>query len=150
MKALTTIFPGIKLRGCHFHFTQCLWRKIQDVGLASVYKQNEDIRMHVRKCGSMAYLPLDKIDDAWLIIQSTAPDDVKLTEFNDYFVENWLDSATISKEMWNCHDEKHRTNNIVEGWNHKFKTLNVIYAALLTKAGAASGGQITRKQHPRT
>ncbi|XP_022172471.1 uncharacterized protein LOC111035242 [Myzus persicae] len=71
----------------------------------------------------MAYLPLDKIDDAWLIIQSNAPDDVKLAEFNDYFVENWLDSATISKEMWNCHNEKHRTNNIVEGWNHKFKTL---------------------------
>jgi len=123
INALTTIFPKIKLRGCHFHFTQCLWRKIQDVGLASVYKQNEDIRMHVRKCGAMAYLPLDKIDDAWLIIQSNAPDDVKLSEFNDYFVENWLDSATISKEMWNCYNENHRTNNIVEGWNHKFKTL---------------------------
>ncbi|KAE9521932.1 hypothetical protein AGLY_017666 [Aphis glycines] len=48
INALTTIFPGIKLH----------------VGLASVYKQNEDIQMHVRKCGSMAYLPLDIIDDA--------------------------------------------------------------------------------------
>jgi len=25
--------------------------------------------------------------------------------------------------MWNCHNENHRTNNIVEGWNHTFKTL---------------------------
>jgi len=40
MNALTTIFPEIKLRECHFDFTQCLWRKFQDVGLASVYKQN--------------------------------------------------------------------------------------------------------------
>jgi len=123
INALQTIFPQVELRGCHFHFTQCLWRKIQDVGLASVYKKNEDVRMHVRKCGAMAYLPLDKIDDAWLTIQSNAPDDEKLAEFNDYFVENWLDSATISKEMWNCNHEKHRTNNIAEGWNHKLKTL---------------------------
>lgn len=58
-----------------------------------------------------------------LIIQSTAPDDMQLNEFNDYLVENWFDSSTISKEMWNFHNKKHQTNNIVEEWNHKFKTL---------------------------
>jgi len=123
INALRTIFPQIQLHGCHFHFTQCLWRKIQNVGLASVYKKNEDVQMHVRKCGAMAYLPLDKIDEAWLIIQSNAPDDEKLNEFNNYFVENWLDSTTFSKKMWNCHHEKYRTNNIIKVWNHKFKTM---------------------------
>ena len=23
-------FPGIVVKGCHFHFTQSIWRKIQD------------------------------------------------------------------------------------------------------------------------
>lgn len=54
----------------------------------------------------MAYLTIDKIYDDWLLIQSNTPDDDNIAEFNDYFVENWIDSATISKEMWNCHQKK--------------------------------------------
>ena len=30
-------FQGNHLRGCHFHYTQCIWRKIQKLGLSPVY-----------------------------------------------------------------------------------------------------------------
>lgn len=34
--AASTIFPNIELKGCNFHYGQCLWRRIQGLGLASV------------------------------------------------------------------------------------------------------------------
>ncbi|XP_035210026.1 uncharacterized protein LOC118184461 [Stegodyphus dumicola] len=37
-------FPTSTISGCNFHFNQCLWRKIQEVGLVKEYKENEDIR----------------------------------------------------------------------------------------------------------
>lgn len=28
-----TSFPGITIKGCFFHFTQCIWRKVQNTGM---------------------------------------------------------------------------------------------------------------------
>ncbi|CAC5365140.1 unnamed protein product [Mytilus coruscus] len=41
--ATGTVFPGVTLKGCFFHFTQCIWRKAQKCGPQSYYKENEDI-----------------------------------------------------------------------------------------------------------
>ncbi|KAI6650050.1 hypothetical protein LOD99_6265 [Oopsacas minuta] len=35
-------FQGIHLRGCHFHYTQCIWRKIQKLSLSTVNHNNAD------------------------------------------------------------------------------------------------------------
>ena len=43
--AFTEEFPGIEVKGCHFHFTQAIWRRIQEIGLITVYKENEVLRM---------------------------------------------------------------------------------------------------------
>ena len=40
MNAYEEVFPGITIKGCHFHMTQSLWRKIQELGLATEYKEN--------------------------------------------------------------------------------------------------------------
>lgn len=66
----------------------------------------------------MAYLPLDKVDDAWHIIQSNAPDYEKLVEYIDYFVENRPSPPLFLMKCGIVTKKKHRTNNIVEGWNH--------------------------------
>lgn len=36
--AIREAFPAALIKGCNFHFTQALWRKVQRVGLASSYK----------------------------------------------------------------------------------------------------------------
>ena len=37
--AFTEEFPGVNLKGCHFHFTQAIWRRIQELDLATAYKE---------------------------------------------------------------------------------------------------------------
>ena len=42
VQSLSLAFPGAALRGCHFHFTQCLWRKVQKLGLAEDYREKDE------------------------------------------------------------------------------------------------------------
>ncbi|KAL5013008.1 hypothetical protein ScPMuIL_011559 [Solemya velum] len=42
--AATQVFPGINIKGCFFHYTQCIWRNAQKHGLQVPYKDNDDIR----------------------------------------------------------------------------------------------------------
>ena len=35
-----TTLPDVTLRGCSFHWSQCVWKRIQDEGLAPAYRQN--------------------------------------------------------------------------------------------------------------
>jgi hypothetical protein len=34
MNAFSSIFPSIKVNACFFHYSQSLWRKIQELGLS--------------------------------------------------------------------------------------------------------------------
>lgn len=112
-------FPQAVISGCSFHFHQCLWRKIQNLGLAESYKEDEQVRLVCRMCAALTYLPLEKIEEGWIQIMEIVPQNAKLTEFLDYFVEQWLDNSSIPTELWNVYGQRHRTNNVVEGWNCK-------------------------------
>ncbi|XP_055956217.1 uncharacterized protein LOC130012399 [Patella vulgata] len=41
--AIRKVFPGMKLKGCVFHWKQCVWRKVQGVGLAGTYYERKTI-----------------------------------------------------------------------------------------------------------
>ena len=78
IQALKSIFPSCKISGCFYHFTQYLWKKIQELGLAVDYKNNEEVR---RMCTSLALIPVDNVEDGWLCIKETAPQKIKLLTF---------------------------------------------------------------------
>lgn len=119
IKAIEEVFPRVQVQGCFFHLSQSIWRKVQEIGLSGMYKTSQEIRNTIRQCAALAFLKPEKVEDGWLHIHSTAPDNEKLIEFFYYFVEQWLENVHIPIEMWNCHGKRHRTNNSVEGWNHK-------------------------------
>ena len=121
--ALQTVFPGAQISGCNFHFNQAIWRRVQNLGMVEDYKNDANVRLTVRMCASLAFLPPQDVDDGWLHIMSSTPENRSLTNFLDYFTEQWLENSTISKDMWNCHSDRYRSNNILEGWNHRFNTL---------------------------
>jgi hypothetical protein len=37
---------GVQIKGCFFHLCRSMWRKIQQLGLSSVYKNDKNIKMN--------------------------------------------------------------------------------------------------------
>ena len=40
-RAAEHVFPAVELKGCAFHFTQAIWRKIQEFGLQASYTSDD-------------------------------------------------------------------------------------------------------------
>lgn len=123
ISAMKEVFPTVEVKGCYFHMKKCLWRKVQDLGLTQDYKGNEEVRTLIKMCASLAFLKPDSVIDGWLEIYSQKPENDKLTEFFDYFIEHWMESEQNDIQQWNCYNRRHRTTNSVEGWNNKLNSM---------------------------
>lgn len=119
INALRSVNRTTKISGCNFHFMQCLWRKIQEIGLAREYRENEEIKRFCRMCGALSLIPLEFVVDGWLAIFGEAPESDKLRQFADYFIDQWLDNDKMNIDVWNVSKQRHRTNNVVEGWHRR-------------------------------
>jgi len=124
IQAIKDVFPNTQISGCNYHFNQSLWRKVQNIGLVDEYRDNEDIRLNIRMCSALALIPLQDIDEGWLIIMESSPNNEKLKLFHDYVVEQWLENEIMSKNIWNCNQKRHRTNNVVEGLEQQIEQTN--------------------------
>lgn len=118
IQSFRNTFPSAKLTGCNFHFNQCLWRKIQELGMVKMFKDDDEIREHVKMCAALAHIPTEFSDSGWLQIMENSPLNSKVEQFNDYFVEQWLENDIV-KDMWVCYGERHRTTNSLEGWHSR-------------------------------
>ncbi|KAG7171033.1 putative Inosine-5'-monophosphate dehydrogenase 1b-like 10, partial [Homarus americanus] len=47
--------------GCFYHLTQASWRKIQEFGLVTIYKDSENVKLFCGLVESLALLPLEDI-----------------------------------------------------------------------------------------
>ena len=63
-------FPGIVVKGCHFHFTQSIWNKIQEIGLVTVYKEDKVFRTWLQKFKSLVFVPIDLVQKAFNFLVS--------------------------------------------------------------------------------
>ncbi|XP_041372706.1 uncharacterized protein LOC121385978 [Gigantopelta aegis] len=121
--AVQTVFPTTQLRGCFFHYTQCIWRRTQKVGLATEYSENDEIQKVVRRASTLPMVPLDKIEDVWADTIADSPQGAQVTQLMDYVTNTWIEGP-LSPEMWNHFgNDSHRTNNHLEGWYHKINKI---------------------------
>ena len=116
ISAVKEEFVTADVKGCNFHFNQALWRKVQQLGMTQAYRDNKEIRDHVKMVAALAHVPIEYVSEGWLSIMESTPQDEALTEFYDYFVDSWMDK----EEIWVCSGERHRTTNSVEGWHNRF------------------------------
>ena len=65
-------FPNVKMIGCFFHFGQCLYRKIVEVGLKSQYDCDSELRTWFKGMVCLALVPEDEVDAAyWLLVDES-------------------------------------------------------------------------------
>ena len=56
-KAVTAVFLDVSVSGCLFHWSQSMWRKTQDLGLAVAYREKGPIQSFIRKLFALPCLP---------------------------------------------------------------------------------------------
>jgi hypothetical protein len=95
--------------------TQAVYRRVQNLGLSTIYVNDIDIRTSVRKLMALALLPVDKVQIAFDNLRTNSSENVKETlhQLFLYFDNYWMQEIPLLR--WNAHGLQHRTNNICEG-----------------------------------
>ena len=61
-RAATAVFTQTRLFGFNFHWTQAVWRKVQELGLQASYRDDDAIQRSIcRKVMALPFLPPDHI-----------------------------------------------------------------------------------------
>ena len=67
IRAIREVFPGSRIRGCLFHFSQALWRKLQDPGLTASYMEDKAFNQMVPRAAALPLVPPHQVDDVWMM-----------------------------------------------------------------------------------
>ena len=89
-RAIPHVFPDVLIQGCSFHWAQCIWRKIQEIGLAPAYKSDNATYKLCRQFLALPYLPKEHIPTMFenLVTKATTP---LLIELVTYIRLNWIE-----------------------------------------------------------
>jgi len=113
---LGVMMPWVALRGCAFHWRQCIFRKIQALGLYTSYLHDEATHNYCQLLMALPFLPAEHISAMFSYLENKAatPPLVALTQ---YIASNWIASTVWPPEVWSVFMEPVRTNNDVEGYH---------------------------------
>jgi len=118
-KAVEIVMPGVRHRGCVFHWSQAVWRQMQKVsGLIAQYKRHGDAYRALRLVFALPFLPAENIVAAFSSMTA------KLEEFGfrkvvKYIHKAWIVSNRWPPRTWSVFNQAIRTNNDLEGWHHR-------------------------------
>lgn len=121
--ALRRIFPLSNIRGCLFHFAQCIWQKLSELGFKTLYNNCQHFETLVNYMVAIALVPPDMMHNAWnIILQEARRTNTDITSLLQYFYRTWLvnEHQLFNINTWNhWSNQGPRTNNNVESFHSK-------------------------------
>ena len=117
-QACRSVFPSASLHGCFFHWSQAIWRKVQDLGLQSAYRNDPIVRDSVRHLLGLPFLPYWFIPRTFRFLSNLA-NTGELARLFRYVNETWVEGNEWRPQHWSVFDRDIRTNNDLEGWHHR-------------------------------
>lgn len=133
INAFQNQFPNVANRGCFFHLGQCVWRRVQALGLQGTYETDPAFALKVRMIWSLAYVPIPDVVNAFEVLSENVP--LEMQPILDYFEDTWIGRERRGRRgiplfpipLWNCFAAAvgglPKTNNGVEGWHRGFSEL---------------------------
>jgi len=64
LNAIRIVFSDASISGCYFYFRQAIWRRIQKLGLVTLYNNDILFRNFVEMLSGIALVPVNDIDSA--------------------------------------------------------------------------------------
>ena len=137
MNSARNVFVGVNVKGCFFHLSQNIWKKIQQNGLAVLYENDDEFSILMRMIAALAFVPEVDVPQAFYDVENEIRNnynnnngiDVVIDYFEDTYVGRQRRGRPRANPMfplniWNMNartqDELPRTNNHVEGWHRRF------------------------------
>ena len=130
------VFQDARISFCFFHFQQCHWRKIQELGHQTDFGTDIQFALKVKRFSALAFLPLFHVFRAFDLLYNDVIEDPRFEEFTTYFESTFIGQIgrnasrrlpRFPPERWsqyeNITNDINRTNNRVEGWNNRAKNL---------------------------
>ena len=111
------LLPSVSLKGCLFHWTQALWRKVQELGLEPPYRNDSRTYKYIRKLMALPFLPAARILPEFQRLKDGART-ASLEALVQYVENNWISSTVWPPAAWSVYMLPIRTNNDVEGWHN--------------------------------
>ena len=96
--------------GCHFHYSQSLYKQVQQLGLSKAYLEDENVRLSCRSAMALAFVPVQLVEQAVQVLEDESPPEME--DFFKYFRYQWL--TRVPPKYWNVSKLEFRTNNICE------------------------------------
>ena len=95
------IFPEATIYACFFHFGQCLWRKIQALGLQTWYNERDNAFI-IKQIQALAFVPPCDVCALFNKLMESFDEETDeiLGEFLQYFEATWLDIIPSGRK-WN-------------------------------------------------
>ncbi|CAG0883201.1 unnamed protein product [Cyprideis torosa] len=134
--AFENVFPDARLRFCYFHFTQSMWRKAQDSGVAARYMRTpeQELRAQFHAILAIAFVPVADVRTALTKLRSACVEDLDdvLDLLEDYYIlgrrrGRGRGAVRFPPNTWNVYEATAtgvpRTNNSAEAWNRRWTVL---------------------------
>lgn len=135
-KTFHKMFPQCRLKGCLFHFSDCVWRHVQEFGLQKLYSEDIAFMSSVKMLIALSFVPSEDVIYAYEILISSryfVQNEELFNNLLNYFENTWIGSKRRNNDrkkplfdidMWNNFNDVinnlPRTNNAVEGWHNAF------------------------------
>ncbi|XP_046569428.1 uncharacterized protein LOC124277747 [Haliotis rubra] len=88
--AVSSVFPGVTMKGCFFHYSQAVWNNVQKYGLSHRFADDPSVTQLVRHAIALLLEPLDKVSDMWLYALDSSPADPSTERFGDCVTTYWV------------------------------------------------------------
>ncbi|XP_061725263.1 uncharacterized protein LOC133531149 [Cydia pomonella] len=112
INACKAVFPNVRLTGCYFHFSRAVRKNARKFKANTTAESREIIEM----CANLSLLPETEINNCWLNIIEIAPGTDEMELFIGYMQRQWI---RLGPSMLSCAQDKHRTDNPIEGWHNR-------------------------------
>ena len=120
-------------RGCFFHFTQCIYRKVIEHGFKQQYEAADGVFAHsIRQLSALAFIPAEDVADAYLLLRQSDRFDQRAVPLFSYFEDTWVGVPGGNRQplfpisLWNVYLQtlvgEPRTNNALEGWHRSLQS----------------------------
>ena len=98
-----TVWPGLEVKACRFHFGQSWWRKMQSLGLRKQHgKKESKLSQFLKKIfGLSLILPAEVCEFFALEFSTNLPNDKRVEQFRDNLLENYIDAdSNFPLPLW--------------------------------------------------